>query len=292
MNLKKYDRPFLFYGLSTLVPWMFWFGAAFISHLPAQSKLTAAAQSALGVVGLASPMLIAFVMMWRRSELRADLLERLFSVRKVRLPYLLATCFLMLASILLAMAVSLLFGRSADQFRFAEHFSFYAGYFPAWFMLLLAPLLEELAWHSYGTDCLRARFSLFASSMMFAVFWALWHAPLSFIKDYYHSNLVETGLLYTLNFSFSLIPYVLIMNWLYYKTGRNILVAVVFHVTAGFFNEIFATHPDSKVIQTAILLILAVVLVFQDRNLFFSKAEDEEKVNSRAFHPRGAASAI
>jgi len=291
MTLKKYDRPFLFYGLSTLIPWTFWFGAAYVSHIPDQSKLTAAAQSALGVAGLASPMLIAFVMMWRNSELRADLVERLFSVRKVRLPYLLATCFLMLASILLAMALSLLIGRSADQFRLAEHFSFSAGYFPAWFMLLLAPLLEELAWHSYGTDCLRARFSLFASSMMFAVYWALWHAPLSFLKDYYHTPRVETGLLSTLNFSFSLIPYVLIMNWLYYKTGRNILVAVVFHVTAGFFNEIFATHPDSKVIQTGLLLVLAVVLAVKDRAFFFSKTEEGRAALQPGASPQGASSA-
>ncbi len=237
-------------------------------------------------------MLIAFVMMWRSSELRADLVERIFSVRKVRLPFLLATCFLMLASILVAMALSLLIGRSTEQFRFAEHFSFSAGYFPAWFMLLLAPLLEELAWHTYGADCLRARFSLFASSMMFAVYWALWHAPLSFIKDYYHSNLVETGLLYTLNFSFSLVPYVLIMNWLDYKTGRNILVAVVFHVTVGFFNEIFATHPDSKVIQTGLLLVLAVVLAVEDREFFFSKAEEGDVADRTVLLPRRTASEI
>jgi len=28
------------------------------------------------------------------------------------------------------------------------------------------------------------------------------------------------------------------------------MVAIVFHITAVYFNEIFATHPDSKTTQT------------------------------------------
>ena len=142
-------------------------------------------------------------------------------------------------------------------------------------MLLIAPVIEELAWHSYGTDCLRSRFSLFNTSLIFAVFWALWHLPLSFIKDYYQSNLVETGLIHALNFPISLIPFVLLMNWLYYKTGRNILVAVVFHTTAGYFNEIFSTHPDSKIIQTVLLIVLAVVVVLKERDFFFKRDYQE-----------------
>ena len=105
--------------------------------------------------------------------------------------------------------------------------------------------------------------------MIFGVFWGIWHLPLSFIKDYYQSNLVETGWIYGVNFLVSIIPYVLIMNWLYYKTGRNILVAIIFHITAGYFNEIFATHPDSKIIQTVLLIVLAFIIILKEKNFFF-----------------------
>jgi hypothetical protein len=101
------------------------------------------------------------------------------------------------------------------------------------------------------------------------MFWAIWHVPLSTIRDYYQSNLVATGWIYGVNFLVSIIPYVLIMNWLYYKTGRNILIAIVFHITAGYFNEIFTTHPDSKIIQTCLLLVVAAVLVVKEKNFFF-----------------------
>lgn len=271
MTIEKYRHPVLFYALSTAIPWGFWSITAYLSHLETPTRTTMIIGGILSIIGLASPMVIAGIFIFTNEDLRKDVFNRLLRVNKIKPIFLCLTCFLMLGSILLAQAISLLFGHSINQFRLADSFSFSAGIFPAWFLLLIAPLLEELAWHSYGTDCLRYRFNLFTTSLIFGVYWVIWHAPLSFIKDYYHSNLVETGLLYSINFAVSLIPYVLLMNWLYYKTNRNIFVAIVFHITAGFFNEIFATHPDSKVIQTFLLLTLSIILILHDRKFFFQR---------------------
>ncbi|KLU58977.1 CAAX amino terminal protease self- immunity [Peptococcaceae bacterium CEB3] len=272
MSIEKYRHPFLFYALATAVPWGLWFVGGYMSHIEPVRGFYTMVSSLLGILGLLAPMTIALVLIFRDRELRADFLGRTFTFNKIQPIYILATCFLMLGSILLAQAISLLFGYSANQFNLSSRFSFSAGIFPAWFILILAPILEELAWHSYGTDCLRRHFSLLTTSLIFAVFWALWHFPLSFIKDYYQANLVESGWIYSLNFVVSLIPYVVLMNWLYYKTGRNILVAIVFHITAGFFNEIFQTDPHSKIIQTVLLLLLTVFLVIKESD-FFTKRE-------------------
>lgn len=145
------------------------------------------------------------------------------------------------------------------------------GIVPGWFLRVLAPLIEELAWHSYGTDCLRRSMNLLTASLVFGVFWALWHLPLSFIKDYYHANVAASGLLYGLNFALSLIPFVVLMNWLYYRTQRSIAVTIVFHITAGAFNETFMTHPDSKVIQTGLLLALSALVVAREKDLFLCR---------------------
>jgi membrane protease YdiL (CAAX protease family) len=271
MTITEYKHPFLFYFLSILIPWSLWFAAAYFSHLPADNNSYAILGGVLGMIGLISPTVIAFLMMYANPKLHNDLWSRLFSFTKIRPIYLFLTCFLMLGSILVAQAISLIFGYSADQFAFSGGTSFSYALFPAWIMLFLAPCLEELAWHSYGTDCLRSRLSLFSTSMIFAIFWAFWHFPLSFIKDYYHSNLAAMGWIYSLNFVVSLIPFVLLMNWLYYKTNRNILVAVTFHITAGLFNEIFATHPDSKIIQTVLLFCLTIALIYKEPEFFFSK---------------------
>lgn len=270
MNIHRYRHPWIFYGLSTVIPWTLWFTAAYLSHRTPVKPWHNVTGGILIILGLFSPAAIAFHMMRADPYLKDDLFHRVFKVTSIGPLYLAVTLLLMPASILMAQAVSLLFGYSTSQFQLAQGTSFSYSLFPAWFMLILAPLVEELAWHSYGTDSLRSRFNLFTTSIIFGIFWALWHFPASFIKDYYHSNLNETGLLYSLNFYFSLIPFVLIMNWLYYKTNRNIMVAIVFHITAGVFNELFNTHPISKVIQTGLLILVTLYLLVKDRDFFFT----------------------
>ena len=268
MSAKLYNKPLLFYILSTAIPWLFWFIAAYYSHTLSNDKMWIS--GIIGFIGLLSPFVIALVMISKNKERYQDFISRFFNFKGIKVKYILMTCFLMLVSILLAQLISLAFGYSANQFHITGHYTFTSGVFPVWFLLIIAPLVEELAWHSYGTDTLRQRFSLFKTSMIFALFWGLWHIPLSFIKDYYHSNLVESGAIYSINFLVSLFPFVLIMNWLYYKSNRNILLPIVFHITAGYFNEIFATHPMSKVIQTGLLLLLSIFIIFKDKAFFFN----------------------
>lgn len=271
--IAEYRRPILFYSLATAIPWCFWFAAALVSRIePATPPLVLTA-SLLGLAGLFGPMVVAFGLIFPSHALRADVIARIFNFRASSPVYWLLALGLMPASILLAMAISLRFGYSAAQFHLAEHASFTSGVFPVWFLLIAAPVIEELAWHTYGTDCLRSRFSLVTTCLIFAVFWAVWHVPLAFIKGYYQSNLVATGFWDALNFPISIIPFVIIMNWLYYRASRNIWIAAVFHVTAGYFNELFATNPDSKIIQTGLLLALAGALLVGERRLFFGRLE-------------------
>ena len=269
--IKRYKNPLTFYLLSVIIPWGLWFLAGYFSHIEPQTPQLEWITGLTCFAGLLAPVIVAMSFILPDRKLRKDLLGRIFNFRSIKGEYILIAFFLMLVSILTSQAVSVLFGYSPSQFDFREGFTFTSALFPVWFLLLASPLLEELAWHTYGTDSLLSRFNLFTASVMFAIFWGVWHFPLSYVKDYYHSNLVESGLLYSLNFVVSLVPFVLIMNWLYYKTNRNILLPVVFHITAGYFNEIFATHPMSKVIQTGLLLILSIYLVINEKELFFNK---------------------
>jgi membrane protease YdiL (CAAX protease family) len=265
-SIYNYNRPILFYFLSTFTSWIFWFIAAYFSHLESYQLLS----GWLLLIGLLSPTIVAFTMIYV-SNLKKDLLSRLFKVSNVKPLYIFLAFALMPLSILLSQGISLIFGYSIEQFHLSNHASFSFSLFPAWMMLLIAPAIEELAWHSYGTDCLRARFNLFTTCILFAIFWVVWHFPLSFIKGYYHSNIAESSWLYPLNFAISLFPFVFLMNWLYYKSNRNILIAIIFHITAGLFNEIFSTHPDSKVIQTLLLTFFTVALVYKEKDMFFNK---------------------
>ena len=264
-----YRRPGLFYGLSTVLSWGLWLAAAYLSHLPQQGPEVQGATAALGLAGLAAPVGVAAWLVRGRPELWMDVRRRLLWPRGVSRLHLACAFGLLLASILAATALSLLFGYSADQFQLRGGFSFTSGLLPVWSVLVLAPILEELAWHGYGTDALLTRFNLFTASLLFTVFWTFWHVPLALIQGYYQSEVVAEGWLATLNFPLSMVPFVLLMNWLYCRTGRSIGVAVIFHLSAGFVNEILRTHPDTKVIQTALLLPLTAVVVWRNRELFF-----------------------
>lgn len=269
--VRQYRKPALFFILSTLIPWAFWFAAGQVSWIvPYQQKYLQLA-SILAGIGLVAPLGVVYGMTAKNKGLRKDIAKRFFNFNDIKPVYLLLTCLIMPVSILLAQAVSLLFGYSPEQFAITGHFTFTSGIFPVWFLLVLAPVIEELAWHSYGTDSLRSKYNLFNTSLLFGIIWGVWHMPLAGLRDYYQSNLVNDGWVYGLNFLVSIIPFVLLMNWLYYKTNRNIIVAILFHITAGLFNELFAPHPDTKIIQTVILLTLATTVVLKEKKFFFNK---------------------
>ena len=270
MNINLYKNTKLFFGLSTIIPWVLWFLAGYISHIENGNTAFQMWASIIAFMGLLAPVIIIFFLARKNKTMSLDIKRRFFNFKEVRSTYIVLTLVLMPLSILLAQAVSLMFGYPIEQFRFAESLSFTSGVFPVWFMLIIAPLIEELAWHSYGTDSLRSRYNLFITSILFAFYWGIWHMPLASINNYYHSNLVEEGWIYSLNFILSLFPFVLIMNWIYYKTKRNIILPILFHIAAGFFNEIFATHPMSKVIQTCLLIAFALYLINNDKEFFFN----------------------
>jgi len=276
MQLKNYNRPILFYGTAIFVPWFCWFILALLSH----SKLwedpnIVLGGSILGVFGLCGPFAISMTLILPDKEMRKELLSQIINFKGIRLRYWILSIALFPISILAAMAISLLFGHSISQFKIVENMSFSAGIFPAWFLLVIAPILEEFGWHTYGIHCLRNRFNLLVTSVIFCIIWGIWHMPLSFVKGYYQNVLVETGVIYSINFLVSLIPYLIIGNWLYYKTNRNMFLVILFHFLAGFSNEVFQTHPDSKVIQTILLLIFSIIIICKEKTFFFSKSHEE-----------------
>lgn len=270
MNLEKYRHGFLFFSLSLLIPWALWFTAAWLSWQPA-SGLNSAVISFLGLAGLAAPAITASILFLKDAALSTELRTRFTHFRDIK-PFFLVACFLLLpGSLLLAQAVSLPFGYGTDQFRLAEAEHFSAGLLPAWFILIIAPILEELAWHSYGMDSLRRKFSLMNATLIFGVYWTLWHLPLGFIQGYYQNEVASNGPLAVVNFVLSLFAYVLLGNYLYFKTRRNIVLAIVFHLSANVGNEMFNTHPDSKIIQTAILVLVCVALLARNKDFFWKK---------------------
>jgi membrane protease YdiL (CAAX protease family) len=280
MRLEKYNHPVLFYAGAVGFPWACWFTAAWLSRQWEGNPTAMLWGSVLGLLGLCGPVGMAMILILPDREMRQELFSQIVNFRSIRPIFWVLSFAIFPASILLAQAISLPLGYSASQFKIVGHISFSAGVpsigiIPAWFFVVAAPILEEFGWHTYGIHCIRRRFNLFTTCVIFGIIWGMWHGPLGLIKGSYQEAVAETGALYSINFMVSLVPYLIMDNWLYYKTNRNMLLEILFHFEANFFNEIFQTHPDSKIIQTVLLLIFSIAIICKERTFFFRGSQGE-----------------
>ena len=273
MKLEKYRHPFIFYGIAVLIPWALWFITGAISYSPLwDNRFWFILGSVLVLLGAIAPMTGALSLILPDKEMRDELVSACISFRGIHWGWWVFHFFFPLAAILLATAISLLFGYSPQQFGWNTGLNFSGiGVFPAWAVMFVAPVIEEFGWHTYGIHCVRRRFNLFATCFIFGVIWGIWHLPLSFIRDSYQNVVAETSAIHSANYLISLIPYLIIDNWTYYKTKRNMFFQVLFHLLMGFSMEVFHTHPDTKLIHTAVLLVFCVIIVIKDRKYFFDK---------------------
>jgi len=137
-------------------------------------------------------------------------------------------------------------------------------------LFLYGPLPEELGWRGYGIDSLRTRFNLLTASLLLAGLWSFWHIPLFFLQGSYQNNLFSY-LPGFIAFFIALIPAEIITDWIFYKNNRSTLSAVFFHFSINFSGELLEFDPFTKVIQTGLLLVIAVIIIVKDRNMFLTR---------------------
>lgn len=261
-------KPIQFFLLTILGTWIFWFMAAYLSHQRESEKL----QPLFMILGLLMPFIVALVMIYtaKNPELISNFWDRLFFYR-IGFSSFIMILIIIPAVFFLAMLISLLFGASKEQFALASEFNVMKGWsvFSLLITLLLAPTFEEIGWRGYGIDSLRSNFNLFYTSMLFAFLWALWHLPLFFIKGYYHYELRNLNILYVMNFFISLIPVAILMNWIYYKNFRSILIVIFAHVMLNALSVLFKMEQFTKCLVTLLLCLVSFIVIFKDKELFF-----------------------
>lgn len=275
MKINHSYQPVRYFFWTLLITWAATFTAAYFSH----HEELADKQFFLYLIALLTPFGVALAMIYgsRNRTLIKDFWNRIINLKRIRLRYLPALLLIIPLATLAATAISLLFGLPATQFKLSPDFAAGGGELLTMLIILfLAPTFEELGWRGYGMDSLVAKGrNLMASTLLFAVLWNLWHLPLFFIKGYYHYELLQTNVLFALNFVVSLFPAVLLMNWLFYKNNRSITAIILFHFLLNLFSSLFQTEPYTKCILTVVLLIISVVIVWRDWEFFFKKIDDE-----------------
>jgi hypothetical protein len=168
-----------------------------------------------------------------------------------------------------AVLLSTLFGGSLEQFVPSERLVA-APLAMIALVLVFGPLPEELGWHGYGIDSLRSRMNGFGTSLVFGIIWPVWHIPMFFIEDSYQQALLAmpVPLFFYL---FGMIPQAVIMNWIYWHTGRSVLSAIIFHFLINFMGEGFQITQQSKSIAGVLFFASAAVILYVDKDTFWLK---------------------
>ena len=261
------NKMVLYFALAFLITWINGFILAYQSHQGVEKNII---NLLLGYMG---PYIAALIIMFvfHSKEFRAEFRKRIYNVKLIKIKYLPFALFFLPLAMVLSILISIAFGQPSDQLRFAEEFKIFDGeVILSMILLVLVPFLEELGWRGYGVDSLSKRFNLFTASMIFAALWGLWHLPIFFIVDSYQSSLWGLHPLFAINFFVGIFPLSVIMNYLYYRNKRSILIVVIFHVLVNYSSELFEANQVSKCVFTLVLSAVAVIIVLKNKAFFFN----------------------
>ncbi len=246
-----------FFAISHGVTWAFFIAAALVGGVDTPVGNTLFLLSGLGLL-LAGPVLASLTL--TRTE-RREYWRSIYDVRRIRLPWYLAVFLIPLA---LVIGGSVLAWAMTGDVTELTGLLRPAGFTLVGFLLavVVAPLLEEMAWRGYALVELQKRHSALTASLILGFVWAIWHLPLFFIPGTYQYGL---GLLTVPFWQFmaALVIGSVVITWIFNNTSYSTLSAVLYHAMWNFFGELFETSVLSDVLYAVVLLVLAVVLVLR-----------------------------
>jgi membrane protease YdiL (CAAX protease family) len=255
-------RPVAFFVAAYLASWVPWLAGA---HLASQEggEVYGFLFTLLGLLLGPTGAALFLVVSSGSPALKRDFRDRLLDLRRIRPRYALIAVLLPFALMGLAIAVSLAFGESPDQFTLAGGPGL--GVMVA-LAMILAPILEETGWHGYGVDSLRAHAGMGTATLLFAVLWSAWHAPAFLIRGSYQHQLVQTGNpLFVINFFASVLPVAVVANWLYYKNRRSVVGAALFHAMLNGAAVLINAGQVAKCVATVLYVLVAAAVAVPDR---------------------------
>jgi uncharacterized protein len=110
------------------------------------------------------------------------------------------------------------------------------------YFFVVVALGEEVGWRGYALPALQARYGALLSSMILGVAWALWHLPLFFnpsVGSY-------SDLSFVLWLAY-LIPFTILITWVFNSTGGSVLMAMVIHAVMNASGETWKAIPEYSI---------------------------------------------
>jgi uncharacterized protein len=94
---------------------------------------------------------------------------------------------------------------------------------------LTAGFIEEWGWTGFALPRLLARYHAFSAALLLGIGWALWHAVLVFWLQPYGGTVTILSILGGLAFMAALVPYRILMSWVYIHGKASLLLAIIMH---------------------------------------------------------------
>lgn len=265
--MEKYTyRPIRFYVTVFVLTWGWW-GLALLFRDSSVMFL-------LMATGLFMPAVTAIVTVLtsKNKMLKEDLKRKIVGFYRIKPMSIVKAVLLFLVCVAVSIGISIPFGGSPDQFSFTKDFSFSIAGTSALLTMVLASVIEEVGWRGYGEDAVGSYHTWFSESLIFGCIWACWHLPLFLIPGTYHYTLKEMGALYVINFLVSAIPVDFLQTWVYVKNNRSMLATAIFHLFLNIMQEKINISPETKCIETVVMLAAAAVVVIANKDIFFDKS--------------------
>jgi uncharacterized protein len=128
-------------------------------------------------------------------------------------------------------------------------------------VLLVNGVGEETGWRGFLADRLLKRHSLTTTSLLVALAWAPWHAPLFFLLDSFDGFSPAR----TVGWAMGLTAGSVVLTWLYRGSGASILLVAVWHTSFNFTSATPAGSGAAAAITSTIVMIAAVAIIVAGR---------------------------
>lgn len=253
-----------YFTIAYAISWVIWlplYGSAF----GLTSFSTLPYHHAIGAFG---PLIAAFVTTWlfNKKDGVKKLIESCIQVR----PLIYLATALLAPFLLSILAIVINYFVNKSSINFVELIS--CKEFPEFniviffiYNLIFFGFGEEVGWRGFALPRLQERFNALTSSIILAVFWAIWHWPLFFYRPGY-TSMDFVGIL---GWFFSLLIGSVLLTWLFNSSRASIFICAIFHSTIDI--AFTADFADKNVMNYLGFLVtvwgILTIIIFKPKNL-------------------------
>lgn len=243
------EIPWAYFGLLVVLSLPFWvIGAVFGGFLPKSLPLDLPVSALMAV----NPCLAASMLTYRDHGWKGvkALLRRAVDIRRItRKTWYLPMLLLWPATVILAYAVMRLMGTPLPDPRIPVSIVPILG-----LVFALSAAGEELGWQGYAFAPLENRWNALGAAVIVGAVWAVWH-----MVPFAQSHRPRAWIVWQ---TVDMIPFRILIVWLFNNTGKSVFAAIVFHATSNVSQFLFpnyGSHYDPLV--AGLILALTAVAV-------------------------------